>query len=159
MGSIVDIKTWLGSYQGLQFEYDTWDERRARLTEEQYIPAMRESDGSKHSPGASDRMANATLRRIEFEQRTAEQIRTVKDSMAAIEDAIASLKDPMQRGVLTQRYITGNGHYGLRPWADIALMLYHRCDEVGLKRVRRIYNAALKELERREVEKREESDL
>lgn len=155
----VDIKTWLGSYQGLQFEYDTWCERRARLTEEQYIPAMRESDGSKHSPGASDRMANATMRRIEFERRTEPQINAVRDSMAAIEAAIASLPDPMHRGILTQRYIAGNGHYGLKPWADIALLLYRRCDEVGLKRVRRIYNAALAELERREVEKREESDL
>lgn len=158
MGS-VDIKTWLGSYQGLQFEYDTWCERLVRLESEQYIPAMRESDGSKRSPGASDRMANATLRRIEFEQRTEPQIASIRESMAAIESAIASLSDPWQRGVLTQRYIAGNGRYGHKPWADIAMMLYARCDEVGLRRVRRIYNAALAELERKEIEKREKSNL
>lgn len=138
-----DIKKWLESYQGLQLDYDTWYEQLIRLETEQYIPAMRESDGSKHGPGASDRMANATLRRIEFEQRTEPQITAIRENMAAIEAAIHALPNPMHRGILAQRYIVGNGNYNLKPWADIALLLYRRCDEVGLKRVRNLYNAAL----------------
>lgn len=154
-----EIKGWLGGYQGLKLEYDTWYERWARLDNEQYIPAMREGDGSKRNPGASDRMGNATLRRMDFEEQTADEINRIKSGMKSIETAINSLRDPMHRAILKQRYITGNGRYGLKPWADIALMLYARCDEVGLKRVRRIYNAALAELERMEVEKRENSNL
>lgn len=154
-----EIKGWLGGYQGLKLEYDTWYERWARLDNEQYIPAMREGDGSKRNPGASDRMGNATLRRMDFEEQTADEINRIKSGMKSIETAINSLQDPMHRAILKQRYITGNGRYGLKPWADIAMMLYARCDEVGLKRVRRIYNAALAELERMEVEKRENSNL
>lgn len=145
---IDDIKKWLESYQGLMFDYDTWHEQLATLELEQYIPAMRESDGSKRSPGASDRMANATLRRIEFEQRTEPQITAIRQGMAAIESAIHALPNPMHRGILAQRYIVGNGHYGLKPWGYIALMLYHRDDEVGLKRVRHLYNAALNSMKK-----------
>lgn len=146
MGS-VEIKVWLESYQGLKFEYDTWYERWVMLDAEQYIPAIREGDGSKRNPGASDRMANATMRRIEFEERTADEINGIKRAMEAIETAINAMTDPMQRGVLKQRYIVGDGKYGMKPWGRIAMMLYHRDDETGLKRVWRLHNSALSSLE------------
>lgn len=154
-----EIKGWLGGYQGLKLEYDTWYERWARLDNEQYIPAMREGDGSKRNPGASDRMGNATLRRMDFEEQTADEINRIKSGMKSIETAINSLRDPMHRAILKQRYITGNGRYGLKPWADIALMLYARCDEVGLKRVRRIFNSAIAELVKREENRVEKGNI
>lgn len=154
-----EIKGWLGGYQGLKLEYDTWYERWTRLDNEQYIPAMREGDGSKRNPGASDRMGNATLRRMDFEEQTADEINRIKSGMKSIETAINSLRDPMHRAILRQRYITGNGRYGLKPWADITMMLYARCDEVGLKRVRRIFNSAIAELVKREENRVENCNI
>lgn len=141
------VRSWLSGYQGLKFEYDTWAERLARLENEQYIPAMRMGDESKHGPSAYDRMGSATIRRLEFEENTSEDIAEIKAKMKAIETAIKALPDPMHRGVLTQRYVTGFDGYKLKPWRTIALKLYRRDDDADLKRVQRIHREALEKLE------------
>ena len=139
-------RSWLSGYQGLKFEYDTWAERLARMENEQYIPAMRMGDESKHGPSAYDRMGSATIRRLEFEDNTSEEITEIKAKMKAIETAIKALPDPMHRGVLTQRYVTGFDGYKLKPWRAIALKLYRRDDDADLKRVQRIHREALEKL-------------
>lgn len=141
------VRSWLSGYQGLKFEYDTWAERLARMENEQYIPAMRMGDESKHGPSAYDRMGSATIRRLEFEENTSEDIAEIKAKMKAIETAIKALPDPMHRGVLTQRYVTGFDGYKLKPWRTIALKLYRRDDDADLKRVQRIHREALEKLE------------
>lgn len=145
MGS-VSIKDWLGEYQGLKFEYDTWYERWARLDNEQYIPAMREGDGSKRNPGASDRMANAVTRRMEFEEQTAEEIGSIRAGMQAIEKAINSLSDPMHRGILKQRYIVGDGNYRPKKWRYVAMVVRHEESEAAIKFVQRLHNEAIQKL-------------
>lgn len=141
------VRSWLSGYQGLKFEYDTWAERLARLENDQYIPAMRMGDESKHGPSAYDRMGSATIRRLEFEENTSEDIAEIKAKMKAIETAIKALPDPMHRGVLTQRYVTGFDGYKLKPWRTIALKLYRRDDDADLKRVQRIHREAIEKLE------------
>ena len=141
------VRRWLSGYQGLKFEYDTWAERLARMENEQYIPAMRMGDESKHGPSAYDRMGSATIRRLDFEGDTSEEIAEIKAKMKAIETAIKALPDPMHRGVLIQRYITGFDGYKLKPWRSIALQLYRRDDDADLKRVQRLHREALETLE------------
>lgn len=141
------VKEWLSGYQGLKFEYDTWAERLARLENEQYIPAMRMGDESKHSPSAYDRMGSATSRRLDFEDDTAEEIAEIIAKMKAIKAAIKALQDPMHRGVMTQRYISGFDGYKLKPWRTIAIQLYHQDDDAALKRVHRLHREALERLE------------
>ena len=140
-------RSWLSGYQGLKFEYDTWAERLARLENEQYIPAMRMGDESKHSPSAYDRMGSATIRRLDYEDASADEIAEILAEMNAIETAIKALPDPMHRGVLTQRYIVGGEGYRLKKWEPIALKLYHRDDESAVKMAQRNHRAALEKLE------------
>ena len=99
------VRRWLSGYQGLKFEYDTWAERLARMENDQYIPAMRMGDESKHSPSAYDRMGSATIRRLDFEDDSADKIAEIKAKIKAIEAAIKALPDPMHRGVLIQRWV------------------------------------------------------
>ena len=141
------VRSWLSGYQGLKFEYDTWAERLARMENEQYIPAMRMGDESKHSPSAYDRMGSATVRRLDFEDDSADKIAEIKAKMKAIETAINVLPDPMHRGVLTQRYVVGLDGYKLKPWRNIAAQLYRRDDDTDLKRVQRLHREALETLE------------
>lgn len=140
-------REWLSGYQGLKFEYDTWAERLARMENEQFIPAMRMGDESKHSPSAYDRMGSATIRRLDFEGETEDEIAEIKAKMKAIETAIKALPDPMHRGVLIQRYVNGYDGYKLKPWRSIAIQLYRMDDDAALKRVQRIHREALETLE------------
>ena len=141
------VKEWLKSYQGLKFEYDTWADRLELRENAQYLPAIPDSDGSKHTPGRSDRMANATLRRMEFEDETAEEIAEIKAKMKAIETAIKALPDPMHRGVLIQRYIVGFDGYNLKPWKPVAMQLYRDDGDAAYKRVQNLHRSALESLE------------
>ena len=141
------VKNWLSGYQGLKFEYDTRAERLARMENEQYIPAMRMGDESKHSPSAYDRMGSATIRRIDYEDEISEEIAEIKANMRAIETAIKALSDPMHRGVLIQRYVYGFDGYKLKPWKYIAAQLYRQDDDSALKRVQRIHKEAIEKLE------------
>ena len=140
-------RNWLSGYQGLKFEYDTWAERLARMENDQYIPAMRMGDESKHTQSAYDRMGSATIRRLEFEGDTEDEIAEIKAKMKAIETAIKALPDPMHRGVLIQRYVAGFDGYKLKPWRHIAVKLYRQDDDAALKRVQRIHREALEKLE------------
>ncbi len=141
------VRSWLSGYQGLKFEYDTWAERLARMENEQFIPAMRMGDESKHGPSAYDRMGSATTRRLDFESETSEEIAEIKAKMKSIEAAIKALPDPMHRGVLIQRYVNGFDGYKLKPWRPIAVQLYRQDDEAALKRVQRLHREALESLE------------
>ena len=140
-------RNWLSGYQGLKFEYDTWAERLARMENDQFIPAMKMGDESKHTASAYDRMGSATIRRLDFEEDTSEEIAEIKAKMKAIETAIKALPDPMHRGVLIQRYVNGWDGYKLKPWRSIALQLYRSDDDAALKRVQRLHKEALEKME------------
>ena len=140
------VRNWLSGYQGLKFEYDAWAERLARLENEQYIPAMRMGDESKHSPSAYDRMGSATIRRLDYEGETSGEVAEIVAKMKAIETAIKAMPDPMHRGILIQRYVVGFDGYKLKPWRPIAVQLYRQDDEAEIKRVQRLHREALEKL-------------
>ena len=50
-------------------------ERLERLKNEELIPALRMGDGSQHTSGDSDRMANAVIRRMEYEDEIRRTVR------------------------------------------------------------------------------------
>lgn len=141
-----EVKSWLSSFQRLEYEYISLIERYENYKNAQYYPAMRMGDESKHGPSSYDRMGSATIRRIDFEGETSEEINAIKAEMKAIETAIKALPDPMHRGVLMQRYVFGGDGYKLKPWKYIAFQLYRQDDDAALKRVQRIHREAVESL-------------
>lgn len=141
------LKERLMQYLPIKRRVENQLERLARLKNEQYIPAMREGDGSKHSPGASDRMGNAVIRRLQYEDENMAVINDGLAEMEALRAAINSLPDPMEREVLTLRYIDGD-ETGSKPmrWLDVAVKLYHRDTEAAEKMAKRLGNKALDNL-------------
>ncbi len=149
---------WLSTYLGLKCQVDNREDRIKELENACHMPAMPESDGSKRTPGASDRMANATLRFMEYRDKVAPVIRSYRAEMQAIEDAINAIWDPLQREVLIQRYIEGQEGYRLMKWRNVALKIYHNDDDADIDRVSRLHGAALLSLEMEEKPD-EENDL
>ena len=141
---------WLKRYLSLQRQVDNRVEKLAQLENAQYLPAMPQGDGSKHTPGRSDRMANATLRYMEYKEKVTPKIAACKAQMQAIEDAVDAIEDPLEQEVLTLRYLEGEAGYKQMRWRDVALAMYHSDDEADLTRVYRLHGAALLSLKTEE---------
>ena len=122
-------KQRLSQYIYLKMEVDHQLERLARLRNQERLPAMQESDSSKHSrSGTGDRMERAIIRRMEYEDRVMPQVEAAMAEMQVIEDAIRSLPNPMEREVLRLRYMEGTCLRHL-PWRDVALRLFGDDDD------------------------------
>ena len=134
---------WLKRYLNLQRQVDNREETLARYENAQYLPAMSDSDGSKHTPGRSDRMANATVRYMEQKKKLTPIIESCKAKMKAIEDAVYAIEDPLEQEVLILRYLEGAEGYRLMKWWEVALAMYHSDNESDLTRVHRLHGAAL----------------
>lgn len=143
---IENTREWLTHYQQLEFEYDSWLQRLSQYKNAQFFPAFHIGDGSKKNPSSFDRMGAATIRRMDFESETSEEITAIKAEMKAIETAIKSLPNPLHRGVMIQRYIVGHEGYKPKPWKFIAFQLYHDDDDAAIKRVQRLHREALESL-------------
>lgn len=147
---------YLSKYLGWKMRVDSNLERIARAKSAELFPGMRESDGSKRNPGASDRMANAIDRRMNLEEKLLPVINDDLAKMERIEKAINSLDDPMEQDVLTYRFIDGyydeegNYIYDLMPWDEVAMRIYKGNDEKHLQAVYRLRKRALDSI--REVE-------
>ena len=150
---------WLKRYLNLQRQVDNREETLARYENAQYLPAMPDSDGSKHTPGRSDRMANATVRYMEQKKKLMPKILAYKAEMQAIEDAIDAIDDPLEQEVLTLRYLEGEDGYKPMRWKLVALAMYHSDDDADLTRVYRLHGAALLSLRMEDDTTNEESDL
>lgn len=135
-------KERLASYISLRLEVDNQLERLARMRNDEKIPAMRESDGSQHSPGSGDRMERAIIRRMEYEDRIMPQIEAALAEMETIEQAIYAVADPMEREVLRLRYMEGNYIRHL-PWRDVALKLFGDDDKRHMVATYRLHTRAL----------------
>lgn len=123
-------------------------EELARRKNRQYIPAMPESDGSKRSPGASDRMANAVIGRISFEEKAKAKLLKYDEEMSLIEDAVLKLEDGLEQQVILLRYITGiNDGTKPMPWRDIAVEIYGNDDDAQMLAVFRIHGRALQHID------------
>ena len=140
-------KQRLESYISLRLEIENQLERLTRMRNDEQIPAMRESDGSKHTGSAGDRLERAILRRMEFEARVLPQIEAAQAEMEAIEDAISNVRDPMEREVLRLRYTDGD-YCRLMPWRDVALRLFGDNDDCHLLATYRLHAKALQSVKK-----------
>lgn len=150
---------WLKRYLKLQCQIDGRADMLARFENAQYLPATPDSDGSKHTPGRSDRMANATVKYLEQKERLMPLILAAKAEMRAIEDAVYAIDDPLEQEVLTLRYLEGADGYRLMKWRDVALAIYHGDDEADEIRVKRLHGVALLHLQMEDDLTNEENDL
>lgn len=152
-------KAWLTNYLRLQRQIDHMRDLLARLENAQYLPAMPQSDGSKHTPGRSDRMANATIKYMESREKFLPKIEDKKRQMQAIEDAVYAVEDLLEQDVLRLRYLEGSDGYRLMKWRDVALAMYNNDDDADVTRVTRIHGTALLHLQMEDDLTYEDNDL
>ena len=150
---------WLKRYLNLQRQVDNREETLARFENAQYLPAMPENDGSKHTPGKSDRMANATVKYMEQKAKLMPKILAYKEQMQSIEDAIYDVEDPLEQEVLILRYLEGEDGYKQMRWKLVAMAMYHSDDDADVLRVQRLHGTALLSLQMEDDLTNEESDL
>ncbi len=141
-------KERLKRYIFLKKENDNKLEQLARMRSREYFPEHKESDGSKHQPGASDRVAKAVIRRMQYQEKIADRIEENQCEMDLIERAIDCLGDPLERMVLSLRYIDCEDGYEHRKWNEIAMIIYNGDDENRLRTVHRIHSRALQNIRR-----------
>lgn len=143
-------KSRLSEYVLLRIEAENMEERLARLRSEEKIPPMRMGDGSGHTGGNGDRMERAIVRRMEYEERNGPKIKAARAKMQAIEDAIAALRDPLERSVLRLRYLESDD---ARPtkWHKVAAGIFGDDDEKDIRAVHRLHTSALNNIEFEEV--------
>lgn len=135
-------KQRLHSYIFLRRSVENQLERLARMKNDELIPAMKEGDGSKRTPGASDRMANAIIRRLAYEDEVMNEVEEKMAEMEAIRAAILGLHEAQEQEVLRCRYIDCEG-FRHTPWKDVAIQIYGDDDESQVKAVQRIHGRAL----------------
>lgn len=141
----------LKKYKGWQMCVDSDRERLARAKSRQYYPPTKESDGSQHQAGASDRMANAFISFNELEEKLTPRIAENLRKMKAVDDAIAMLADPFERQILDMRYIEGEEEeqsYRWMKWAKIAIRIYGNDEEKSLQAAYRLHGRALQNLKK-----------
>ena len=138
--------TCLKTFAFLRSEVDNQLERLLIMRNKELLPERKESDGSKHTASGSDRMANAIVRRLEYENKILDEVERKMDEMDRITNAIDRLSDSMEREVLRMRYIDCRG-YKHTPWREVALDLYGDDDEAQKQMVFRIHKRAVDNLE------------
>ncbi len=137
----------LKKYKGWQMRVASDRERIARAKSSELFPSAKESDGSQHQAGASDRMANAVINRLDLEKRLEPRIIENLDKMRAVEDAVALLPDPLEEEVLTLRYMFGEDSRWMK-WTEIAIRIYGNDEEKSLQAAYRLHGRALQNLKK-----------
>lgn len=94
-------------YRSLRMENENQLERLARMKSGELFPAIREGEGAQHTGTAGDRLTDAVIRRMEYEERIRPLIEANLREMGEIEAAIGRIQDPMEREVLRLRYLDG----------------------------------------------------
>lgn len=144
-------KQRLASYVSLKTEMENQLERLERLKNEAEIPAIRQGNGSQHTQARGDRMERAIVRYMEYEERIAPKVESIKAEMLEIEEAIDAVADPLEREVLRLRYIDGeySGHVA---WKEVALRLFGDNDERHLLAAHRLHGRALVSISKQEAD-------
>lgn len=151
-------KERLKKYLSLRKEIDNELERLIRMRNEEKIPAMKQGDGSKKTGGASDRMANAVVRRMAYEEEKMPIIEANQEEVAKIDRAIASLPDPLEREMLRMRY-TDSDTYRHRKWREIAVMIYGDDEDRFILAVHRLHSRALQNIVFEDEHQNENSEV
>ena len=145
MQSTDAIKERLKRYPGLKMELEKMEARLEVLKSEETIPPLRPGDGSMRTAGTGDRQERAVIRRMEYEERTAPTIASNKKEIRAIDKAVSALSDPLEREVITIRYIEVDGYKPLL-WRDVAVVMYGEDTDAKLLAVHRLHSKALQSL-------------
>ena len=116
------------------------------------MPAGKVSDGSKHIVTGYDRMGNAVIKLMEYENKIRESMTADKAELAAIESAIDSIRDPIEQEVLRLRYTETTENNRRLRWRDVALRMYHDDSEADVLRVQRLHQKAMEHITWGEVE-------
>lgn len=146
-------KARLKQYIYIKGEYDDYQEELTRLENNACIPATKESDGSMKNPGASDRMANAAIKYMEYKAEVEPDMARLKAEMDTIRTAISGLRDGLERQVLRLRYIIGDtDDHGQdvrdqMPWRKVALKMFKSEDVTKQQIVFRIHGRALQNID------------
>ena len=122
MSGVID-KARLRKYVSLKMENENQLERLARMKANEQLPAMKESDGSQRNLYVSDRLANAIVKRMEYQDKIAGIIAANLAEMSYIETSIDMLDNPMEKEVLRLRYIDGE-YCRLMNWEQVAKPLF-----------------------------------
>lgn len=133
------------NYSRIKQQVENQMERLARMKNEELIPALKMGDESKRNPGASDRMANAVIRRMAYENEIAASMEKNLTEMEAVRAAIATLTDPMEQEVINMRYIDCEG-YRHTLWSEVALNIYGDDDDKYIRAVQRLHASAMDNL-------------
>ena len=141
-----EIKERLKRYPALKMELEKMEARLEVLRSEETLPPMRQGDGSKRTAGTGDRQERAILRRMEYEERTAPTIAANKQEIRAIDRAVAALIDPLEREVITIRYIEADSYKPLK-CREVAVAMYGDDEEADILRVSRLHKKALESLQ------------
>lgn len=136
-------KERLEKYSSLRRSVENQLERLARLKNDELIPSMKESDGSKRSPAvSSSKIENAIVRRMTYEDDIMPDVEAKLAEMEAIRAAIDRLEDAQEQDVLRFRYIDGDGYRPMK-WRDVALKMYRDDDESKQKAAQRVHDRAI----------------
>ncbi len=147
MPTIDEIKERLRRYPALKMEMEKMEARLEVLKSEETIPPLRPGDGSKRTAGTGDRQERAILRRMEYEERTAPTIAANRQEIKAIDRAVAALSDPLEREVITIRYIEADSYKPLK-CREVAVAMYGDDTEADILRVSRLHSKALQSLQK-----------
>lgn len=136
-------KERLHKYIFIRREVENHLERLTRMKNQALIPARRDGDGSQHTPGASDRMADAIIKRLAYEDKTSAAINEKLDEMdrvklfisgrplKAVLDKLGHSKDKSARKYVS--YLDGDnftGDYRKGNW-----YFQHFHDKEGIKQL------------------------
>lgn len=142
----------LQNYISLRREVENYVERIARMKNNELIPAIKQGDESKRTGGASDRMANAVVRRLDYQDQMHADVSKKLDELDAVLAAIDRLPDPMEREVLRLRYTDGDpddeGRIIFRHmrWQSVAMRIYGDDSESKQRSARRIHDEAVQHI-------------
>ena len=107
-------KERLRSYTFLVKEIEAQKERLAQLEASLLYPQQSIGDGVPRSKFATDRMATLIANKVALEEAIMENIAKAQKEAAAIEKAIQTLKEPIDRELMRLKYL-----YGLT-WEEVA---------------------------------------
>lgn len=137
------IKKKLRNYIYLRFEADNLYERLARLQSAEQFPSSPDGNsGGGSSQPNPHRQENAIIRRIAHEEKMAARIAGIQAEMDEIDDAVDSLRDPLEREVLRLRYMDGENNRHMK-WTEVAAQIYGDDDEQHVLAAHRLHGRAL----------------
>lgn len=140
-------KERLQRYISIKKENENRLERLARMKSNAELPPIRESDGSQHSGSSGDRMAQAVEAYMEYQEQIKPLLEANQRELAAIEQSVAALADPLEREVLRLRYMDGE-HCRMLSWREVALAVYEDDEKRFIDAAIRVHRSALESLNR-----------